>query len=83
MAMPTWRKKIPIVADKTLFRVASPKLVTATAATQLYSRNGSELDAPVNKYPCEFPTKSPYPEPARVAQLMTHTDGTTIRQLRI
>lgn len=75
-------KKIPVVADKTLFRVASlSKLVTATAAMQLYEQGRLELDAPVNKYLTNFQLKNPYPEPARVAQLMTHTDGTTIRRL--
>jgi len=44
-------KKIPVVADKTLFRVASlSKLVTATAAMQLYERGLLQLDAPVNLY---------------------------------
>ncbi len=75
-------KKIPVVADKTLFRVASlSKLVTATAAMQLYEQGQLELDAPVNKYLTNFQLKNPYPEPAKVAQLMTHTDGTTVRRL--
>lgn len=73
-------KKIPVEADKTLFRVASlSKLFTATAAMQLYERGQLELDAPVNKYLTNFQLENPYPEPARVAQLMTHTDGTTKR----
>lgn len=73
-------KKIPVVADKTLFRVASiSKLFTATAAMQLYERGVLELDADINKYLTHFQLENPYPEPARVAQLMTHTDGTTKR----
>jgi len=70
-----WQRgeKIPVVADKTLFRVASlSKLVTATAAMQLYERGRLELDAPVNKY-LTFQLKKPLPGAARVAQLMTHT----------
>jgi len=44
-------KKIPVEADKTLFRVASlSKLFTATAAMQLYERGQLDLDADVNQY---------------------------------
>ena len=75
-------KKIPVVADKTLFRVASlSKLFTATAAMQLYERGLLDLDADVNKYLTNFQLENPYPEPVRVAQLMTHTDGTTKRRI--
>lgn len=73
-------KKIPVVADKTLFRVASlSKLFTATAAMQLYEQGRLKLDAPINEYLTDFKLENPYPEPAKVAQLMTHTDGTTKR----
>jgi len=75
-------KNIPVVADKTLFRVASlSKLFTATAAMQLYERGLLELEAPINNYLTEFQLENPFPEPARVAQLMTHTDGTTRRRI--
>jgi CubicO group peptidase (beta-lactamase class C family) len=75
-------KKIPVVADKTLFRVASlSKLFTATAAMQLYERGKLGLDAPVNKYLTDFQLENPYPKPAKIAQLMTHTDGTTQRRI--
>lgn len=75
-------KKIPVVADKTLFRVASiSKLFTATAAMQLYERGQLELDADINKYLTAFQLENPFPEPAKVAQLMTHTDGTTKRRI--
>jgi len=75
-------KNIPVVADKTLFRVASlSKLFTATAAMQLYERGLLELQAPINNYLTEFQLENPFPEPARVAQLMTHTDGTTRRRI--
>lgn len=75
-------KKIPVVADKTLFRVASvSKLFTATAAMQLYERGKLDLDADINKYLTGFQLENPFPEPARVAQLMTHTDGTTKRRI--
>ncbi|MEA5504781.1 serine hydrolase domain-containing protein [Halotia wernerae UHCC 0503] len=75
-------KKIPVVADKTLFRVASlSKLFTATAAMQLYERGMLDLNANVNQYLTSFQLENPYPEPVRVAQLMTHTDGTTKRRI--
>ncbi|WP_414588635.1 serine hydrolase domain-containing protein [Scytonema sp. PCC 10023] len=77
-------KKIPVVPDKTLFRVASlSKLFTATAAMQLYERGLLDLDGDVNKYLKNFQLENPYPEPVRVAQLMTHTDGTTKRRISI
>lgn len=75
-------KKIPVVADKTLFRVASvSKLFTSTAAMQLYEQGKLDLDADINKYLTSFQLENPFPEPARVAQLMTHTDGTTKRRI--
>jgi CubicO group peptidase (beta-lactamase class C family) len=77
-------KKIPVVPDKTLFRVASlSKLFTATAAMQLYERGLLDLDGDVNKYLRNFQLENPYPEPVRVTQLMTHTDGTTKRRISI
>ncbi|WP_315787939.1 serine hydrolase [Fischerella sp. JS2] len=77
-------KNIPVIADKTLFGVASlSKVFTATAAMQLYERGKLDLDASVNKYLTGFQLENPYPEPAKVAQLMTHTDGTTKRRIGI
>jgi CubicO group peptidase (beta-lactamase class C family) len=53
--MANLEKKIPVEADKTLFRVASlSKLFTATAAMQLYERGQLDLDADVNKYLTDF-----------------------------
>lgn len=75
-------KKIPVVADKTLFRVASlSKLFTATAAMQLYERGQLDLNADVNKYLTNFQLNNPFPQPVTAAQLMTHTDGTTKRRI--
>lgn len=77
-------KKIPVVADKTLFRVASiSKLFTATAAMQLYERGLLDLDADVNKYLTHFQLENPYPQPVTPARMMTHTDGTTQRLIGI
>ncbi len=75
-------KKIPVEADKTLFRVASlSKLFTATAAMQLYERGQLDLDADVNKYLTDFKLKNPYSEPVTAARMMMHTDGTTVRRI--
>ncbi|MGG6265526.1 serine hydrolase domain-containing protein [Leptolyngbya sp. AN03gr2] len=77
-------KKIPVDADRTLFRVASlSKLFTATAAMQIYERGLLDLNADINQYLTTFKLNNPFPEPARVAQLMTHTDGTTQRLIGI
>lgn len=44
-------EKIPADADTSLFRVASvSKLITATAAMQLYERGAIDLDRDVNEY---------------------------------
>jgi len=45
---------------------------------QLYERGLLDLDADVNKY-LQIQLQNPYPEPVKVAQLMTHTDGTKRR----
>ncbi|MBE9212271.1 serine hydrolase [Plectonema cf. radiosum LEGE 06105] len=77
-------KKIPVVADKTLFRVASlSKLFTSTAAMQLYEQGKLDLHADVNKYLTDFQIDNPFPEPVTAARMMTHTDGTTKRRIHI
>ncbi|MCA1993245.1 MAG: beta-lactamase family protein, partial [Coleofasciculus sp. S288] len=74
-------KKIPVEADKTLFRVASlSKLFTATAAMQLYERGQLDLDADVSKY-LDFKLENPFSEPVTPATMMLHTDGTTVRRI--
>lgn len=74
-------KKIPVEADKTLFRVASlSKLFTATAAMQLYERGQLDLDADVNQY-LDFELENPYSEAVTPARMMMHTDGTTVRRI--
>ncbi|MBD2744943.1 serine hydrolase domain-containing protein [Coleofasciculus sp. FACHB-1120] len=74
-------KKIPVEADKTLFRVASlSKLFTATAAMQLYERGQLDLNADVNQY-VDFELENPYSEPVTAARMMMHTDGTTVRRI--
>ncbi|MBE9193518.1 serine hydrolase [Gloeocapsopsis crepidinum LEGE 06123] len=75
-------KKIPVEADKTLFRVASlSKLFTATAAMQLYERELLDIHADVNKYLTDFQLENPFSEPVTAARMMMHTDGTTKRRI--
>ncbi|MEP0914412.1 beta-lactamase family protein [Leptolyngbya sp. GB1-A1] len=77
-------EQIPVVADRTLFRVASlSKLFTATAAMQLYEQGLLDLNADVNQYLPDFRLENPYSEPVTAAQLMMHTDGTTKRRIGI
>ncbi|MEW6493016.1 MAG: serine hydrolase domain-containing protein, partial [Cyanobacteriota bacterium] len=74
-------KKIPVEADKTLFRVASlSKLFTATAAMQLYERGQLDLDADVSKY-LDFELENPFSKPVTPAEMMMHTDGSTVRRI--
>lgn len=71
-------KKIPVDADKTLFRVASlSKLFTATAAMQLSEQGKLDINADANQYLKKFKIKNPFPEPVTAARMMTHTDGVT------
>jgi CubicO group peptidase (beta-lactamase class C family) len=71
----------PVVADRTLFRVASlSKLFTATATMQLYERGLLDLDDDVSQY-LDFTLDNPYSEPVTFARLMMHTDGSTVRRI--
>jgi CubicO group peptidase (beta-lactamase class C family) len=73
-------KKIPVVPDKTLFRVASiSKLFTGTAVMQLYERGLLDLNKDINQYLKRFQIENPYPEPITLANLMTQTDGSSQR----
>jgi CubicO group peptidase (beta-lactamase class C family) len=69
-------RKLPVVPDKTTFRVASvSKLFTATAVMQQYERGRLRLDEDVNHYLHGFQLKEPFPEPVTLANLLTHTGG--------
>lgn len=71
-------KKIPVDADKTVFRVASlSKLFTATAAMQLSEQKKLDINADANQYLKKFKIKNPFSEPVTAATMMTHTDGVT------
>ena len=69
-------QQIPVVADRTLFRVGSiSKLFTATAIMQLVEKGLLNLDDDVNKYLPDFQIENNYPQPVTIANLLTHTAG--------
>ena len=65
-----------IVADRTLFRLASvSKLFTWTAVMQLVEKGKLDLDADVNEYLTDFKIPPAFGKPITLANLMTHTSG--------
>lgn len=69
-------RQIPVVADRTLFRVGSvSKLFTATAIMQLVEKGLLSLDDDVNKYLTNFQLEDNYLKPVTIANLLTHTAG--------
>jgi CubicO group peptidase (beta-lactamase class C family) len=69
-------RQLPVVPDKTTFRIASvAKLFTATAVMQQYERGHLRLNDDVNHYLHGFQLREPFPEPVTLANLLTHTGG--------
>ena len=70
-------KKIPVEADKTLFRPGSvSKMFTWTALMQLVEQGKVKLDDDVNKYVTQFKIPDTYPgKPITIRNLFTHTEG--------
>ncbi len=69
-------RELPVVPDKTAFRVASvSKLFTATAVMQLHERGRLKLDEDVNHYLKAFQLPEPFATPVTLANLLTHTGG--------
>ena len=67
---------VPVVADRTLFRVGSVgKTVTWTAVMQLVEQGKLDLHADVNTYLTAFKVPATYPQPITLAHLLTHTAG--------
>lgn len=67
--------KIPVDADKTLFRPGSiAKLFTATAVMQLVEQGKLDLDRDVNEY-LDFAIPKTYAEPVTLRRILTHTAG--------
>ncbi|NET86367.1 MAG: serine hydrolase [Moorea sp. SIO1F2] len=68
--------KIPVIPNKTLFRVGSvSKLVTSTAVMQLVEQGKLKLHEDINQYLKEFQIKTDQFKPITVDHLLTHTDG--------
>jgi CubicO group peptidase (beta-lactamase class C family) len=69
-------KKIPVDADKTLFRPGSTsKLFTWIAVMQLVEQGKLDLDADVNQYLTQFKLPTTQPNPVTLRNLLTHTPG--------
>jgi CubicO group peptidase (beta-lactamase class C family) len=66
----------PVVAETTLFRIASiSKLVTTVALLQLYEQGQIRLNDNVNRYLKAFQIEDTHPKPIVVENLLTHTEG--------
>ena len=75
-------RRTPVVADRTLFRVASVgKLFVWTAVMQLAERGQLDLDADINTY-LDADTRVPatYSQPITLWHLMAHTAGFEVRE---
>ncbi|HSN75614.1 MAG TPA: serine hydrolase domain-containing protein, partial [Anaerolineae bacterium] len=69
-------KRIPVDAERTLFRTGSvTKLFTWTAVMQLVEQGKIDLQADVNTYLTRFQIPATYPQPITMLDLMSHTPG--------
>ncbi len=69
------KKKTPVSAEKTLFRVGSiTKLFTWTSVMQLVEKGKLDLDADINTY-LDFEIPKPFGKPVTLRNLMTHRGG--------
>ena len=69
-------RRVPVDAERTVFRVASvSKLVTATAAMQLVEQGRIGLHADVNRYLRRFQIPAAFGRPVTLFDLLTHTAG--------
>jgi len=70
-------ERIPVVAEKTMFRPGSvSKLFTWTAVMQLKEQGKLDLDTDVNTYLKTFKIKETFPgQPVTLRHIMTHTPG--------
>jgi CubicO group peptidase (beta-lactamase class C family) len=68
--------RVPVVADRTLFRVASiGKLFVWTAVMQLVERGRLDLDADLHTYLDDVRLPATHPQPLTLAHLMAHAGG--------
>jgi len=74
-------RRLPVVADRTLFRVASVgKLFVWTAVMQLVERGRLELDADIHTYLEDVHLPATHPQPITLAHLMAHAGGFEVRE---
>jgi CubicO group peptidase (beta-lactamase class C family) len=74
-------RRLPVVADRTLFRVASVgKLFVWTAVMQLVERGRLDLDADIHTYLEDVHLPATYPQPITLAHLMAHAGGFEVRE---
>ncbi len=70
-----YKKKMPVLADETLFRPGSvSKLFTWTAVMQLVEQGKLDLDRDVNTY-LDFKIPDAYGQPITLKNIITHTPG--------
>ncbi len=69
-------RRVPVDADKTLFRPGSvSKLFTWTAVMQLVEQGKLDLDADVNTFLTQFKIPATYAAPITLRNALTHTVG--------
>lgn len=69
-------KRIPVRADRTLFRPGSiSKLFTWTSVMQLVEQGKLDLNRDVNEYLTQFKVPDTFPQPITLTHLLTHTPG--------
>jgi len=79
-----WVRKLPIVPDRTIFRVGSvSKVFTATAVMQCAERGKLDLHRDVNSYLELFKIENNFPRPVTLENLLTHTGGFDDRAIGI
>ena len=70
------KDKKPVLADRTLFRIASiSKLFTWTAVMQLVEQGKLDLNADINSYLKDVQIPATFPQPIKLTHLFTHTPG--------
>ncbi len=75
-------KKVPIKPEETLFRIGSiTKLFTTTAVMQLAERGLLKLNDNVNDHLKLFKIRNNYPNPIKIANLLTHSAGFDHQQI--
>jgi CubicO group peptidase (beta-lactamase class C family) len=70
------KERIPVIAEKSLFRIASiSKLFVWTAVMQLVEHGKLDLNTDINTYLTQFKIPNTYDQPVTLTHLMTHTAG--------